>query len=381
MRRALATEVPLEQALGRVAAADVASAIALPPFDNSAMDGYAVRASDLEFASPDRAVRLRVTGKASAGHPAGNAVENGSAHRIMTGAPVPAGAEAVVPQEATRAEGDNVWFTAPARVGAHIRRRGEDAAAGAIVVAAGTLLGARHLAAVASTGAATVSVAAPPRVAVLVTGDELTPPGSELAHGGIYDSNSVYVAAALTALGAQVVSVGRCGDDADAVRAWVTSADADLVVTTGGASVGEHDPVKAALLPLGVDFTNVAMQPGKPQGIGVANGVPVLCLPGNPVAVAISTELFVARAVRAMVGLAEPAWVPMLAGSSWTCPRGREQIMPVVFEGDAVIPATAGGSGSHLVARLGVAEAMARVPADVDAVSAGDSVLVRRFHT
>ena len=372
-------EVPLGQALGMVLAVDVHAQRNIPPFDNSAMDGYAVRGADLARASADFSVELTVVGQAAAGHVATGDVAPGTAVRIMTGAPLAIGADAVVPQELVTREGDQARFTAPVIEGAHVRRAGEDAKPGDLVVEAGAELTPRHLAAAASAGVGTVEVWPAPRVGYLITGDELVAPGEPLGPGQIHESNGVYLEAALTRLGAVPMDLGRVGDDADLVARAVEQADVDLVVTTGGASVGDHDPAKEALSSRGVEFTNVAMQPGKPQGVGHVGGTPVVCLPGNPVAVAVCVEAFVGPAVRALRGVSEPAWEPMTAAVAWKCPRGREQFMPVVVDGDAVRPATAGGSGSHLIARLARAEALARVPAHVDSVAPGDTVLVRRF--
>lgn len=378
-------EVPLARALGLITAGEVKAVGNIPPFDNSAMDGYAVRGADLARASALSPVTLAVVGQAAAGHLATGDVAPGTAVRIMTGAPMAVGADAVVPQELVTRAGDQVTFTAPVADGANVRRAGEDAKPGDLVVAAGVELTARHLAAAASAGAGTVEVWPAPRVGYLITGDELVAPGEPLRPGQIHESNGTYVAAALTRLGAVPVDLGRVGDDADAVARAVEQAAVDLIVTTGGASVGDHDPAKEALSSRGVEFTNVAMQPGKPQGAGRVGGTPVVCLPGNPVAVAVCVEAFVGPAVRALRGVPEPEWVPMTAAVAWTCPPGREQFMPVTLEGNAafpgnaVRPATAGGSGSHLIARLSVAQALARVPAHVDAVAPGDTVLVRRF--
>ncbi|WP_082096815.1 molybdopterin molybdotransferase MoeA [Demequina gelatinilytica] len=371
--------VPLAGALGRMLADHVVAAGAIPPFDNSAMDGYAVRAVDVASASESAPVGLEVVGESAAGHPYPGTVGPGTAVRIMTGAPVPAGADAVIPQERVAATATSVLVDAPPALGAHIRRQGEDAEPGSLVVPAGVELRPRHLAAAASCGVAQVLVTRRPRVAFLVTGDELVAPGGALGPGQIFESNATYLAAALASLGAEPVDLGTVGDSGTDVLAAVSGADADLVITTGGASVGDHDPVKEGLASAGVSFLTVAIQPGKPQGLGRIGGVPVVCLPGNPVAVAVCVEVFVAPAVRAMLGASEPAWEPMRALEAWRCPPGREQVMPVVLDAGGVRPATSGGSGSHLVARLAVADGLARVRADADAVEAGDIVAFRRF--
>ncbi len=372
--------VPIAEAPGRIAARDHGAEVPSPPFDNSAMDGYAVRAADLYDASPETPGRLLVTDTARAGHPARASLSTGQAARIMTGAPVPDGADAVVAQELTERVGDTVAFTATPSVGAHIRRTGEDAQRGDLVITAGRRLTSRDVAAAAASGLHALDVARRPRIGFLVTGDELVPPGEALGPGQIHDSNGAYLNTALTALGAIPVALPRVGDTPEAVwEALTTAPSVDLLITTGGASVGDRDPVKAALAEAGVDFSTVAMQPGKPQGIGLVGDVPVLCFPGNPVAVAVSTELFVVAAFARMVGEAEPMWRLATAMAGWTCPRGREQVMPIVFESDGVRPATDGGSGSHLAARLGRSEGLARVAAAVDEVRAGDTVLVRRY--
>ena len=388
VQRADSERVGARDALDRVTASAHLAVHASPAFDNSAMDGYAVHAADLAGASPSRPVSLTIVGESRAGAGTAAAVAVGLAVRIMTGAPVPQGADAVVPQELAARDGDHVAFTAAPVAGSHIRRRGEDLHPGDTVLQAGTRLGPRHLAAAAAAGLGDVDVVVSPRVGFLVTGDELVDPGVELGEGHIHDSNGVFLATALSRLGAVPVDLGRVGDDPDAVLTAIAGADVDLVVTTGGASVGDHDPVKAALVDRGVDFTTVAMQPGKPQGVGNVDGIPVLCLPGNPVAVAVSVEIIVGAAIRRMLGQPEPSWHPALAGSAWASPAGREQIMPVVIDdgtvsggegGPHVWPATAGGSGSHLAGRLAAADGLARVAADVVAVAPGDTVLIRRF--
>jgi molybdopterin molybdotransferase len=325
-----------------------------------------------------------VSGESAAGHPSAVDVAPGTAVRIMTGAPVPAGADAVVPQEIADRDGNLVAFAAPTRAGANIRRAGEDALPGDVLISAGTELRPRHLAAAASAGIAECDVTPAPRVAIVVTGDELVSPGRPLAPGQIHESNATTLASALTALGADPWDLGLIGDNPEGVRSAVERAvadGADLVITTGGASVGDHDAVKAALAGAGVEFTNIAMQPGKPQGAGLVGGVPVLCLPGNPVAVAVCVEVFVGPAVRALRGVPEPTWESVTAGAAWNSPAGREQFMPAVVRDGDVVPATSGGSGSHLIARLAAADGLVRVPAAADAVSPGDTLAFRRFTT
>lgn len=385
MVRALVQPLPsetveLRDAPGRITSRDHGAAVPSPPFDNSAMDGYAVRVADLTGASPDNPVRLTVVDTARAGHPATLHVGAGHAARVMTGAPVPDGADAVVAQEVVERDGAGAVFQAAPSVGAHIRRRGEDARVGDLVIPRGRTVNARDVAAAAAAGLNKLEVARRPRVGFLVTGDELVAPGAVLGPGQIHDSNGAFLAAALTALGAEPIALPRVGDTPEAVWAALTGApNVDLLITTGGASVGDSDPVKAALASVGVDFSTVAMQPGKPQGIGRVGDVPILCFPGNPVAVVVSTELFGVAAIARMGGVAEPLWHPATALTGWTCPRGREQVMPIVFDNGGVRPATDGGSGSHLAARLGRSEGLARVAADVDEVRAGDAVLVRRY--
>lgn len=383
MRPLQPRRVALAQAAGAVTAEPIVAPGLIPPFDNSAMDGYAVRAVDCAHATAQAPVSLRVVGESAAGYPAA-ALGSAAAVRIMTGAPVPLGATAVIAQERVDRDGDLVIVREPAPEGQHIRRAGEDARPGDQLVASGVQLRSRQLAAAAAAGVDRIAVIPAPVVAVIVTGDELVPAGGTLGPGQIFESNGVTLTAALTAAGARVEAAELVGDVGEAVHRAVVAAIArgvDLVVTTGGASVGAHDPAKEGLAPAGIDFVSVAMQPGKPQGLGVLDGVPVVCLPGNPVAVAVCVELFLAPAIRHLRGVPEPDWLHLRAASGWGCPPGREQFMPVVIDGSEVRPATSGGSGSHLVARLAAADGLARVPARVEAVAAGDTLAVRRFTT
>ncbi|WP_182111810.1 gephyrin-like molybdotransferase Glp [Actinotalea sp. JY-7876] len=386
--------VPIADAAGLVLAQDVRAPEALPRWNNSAMDGYAVQAHDVAAATLAEPVRLTVLADLPAGSAAEPVVTPGTAARIMTGAPLPPGADAVVPVEQTDGATDVVAVHAPAAPGAHVRRAGEDVAAGELVLAAGTLLGPRQVAAAASVGCGEVAVHRRPVVAVLSTGSELVAPGARLARGQIPDSNSFLLAAAARAAGCDVVRVGAVPDEADALRAALDAQDGavDLVITSGGVSMGAYDVVKEVLAAdAGMAFVRVAMQPGKPQGYGrLRGGTPIVALPGNPVSASVSFEVFVRPAVRRLRGLAaDVVEEEAVALEGWTSPAGREQYMPVTYVGTAapgdggaslpaVRPAVRGGSGSHLVAGLARAEALAVVAADVERVEPGDRVRLMR---
>jgi molybdopterin molybdotransferase len=370
-------EVSLANAWGLVLATDIRAVHDSPPFANSAMDGFAVRSEDTAEASAASPVRLAVVGESAAGSPSSTSLGRGEAIRIMTGAAVPEGADAVVPQELTNERAGGVEILAPAAPRAHIRAAGEDLAAGDMVVAQGTRLAATHLAAVASTGHGTVSVRRAPVVAVLATGDELVEPGSTLAPGHIADSNSPLLAGLLRQAGAAALVLPRVGDDPHRLLSALKGVSADLIVTAGGVSVGAYDVVKEALAPMGVDFAAVAMQPGKPQGLGMLNGVPIACLPGNPVSVYVSFAVVVAPMIRALTGQTEPIPRTATVAQPWTSPSGKQQFMPVrVLSDGRVQPAAHRGSQSHLVAGLARAEGLAVIPADTTEVAQGDTVTV-----
>jgi molybdenum cofactor synthesis domain-containing protein len=369
--------VPLGEALGRVLAQDVVARWASPPFTNSAMDGYAVRASDAASARPDAPVALGPVGESAAGRPFEGVVSAGQAVRIMTGAVMPEGADAVVPVEQAADDGHVVMVREAPRHAAHVRREGEDIGAGAVALAAGTVLNPARLAAAAAVGHASVPVRRRPVVAIVATGDELVAPGVEPGRGQIADSNSVLLAALVSATGAIPLHVPRTSDDPDAFLDALAGLEADLIVTTGGVSQGAYDVVKHALTGKGVDFVAVAMQPGKPQGLGSVGGTPIVCLPGNPVSVLTSFTVFVRPMLRVLAGEPEPEPMLALVGEGWRSPAARRQFMPARWLSDGTLaPATAGGSGSHLVARLAAAEVLAVVPEEVDEVHAGDSVVV-----
>jgi len=365
--------VALHEALGRVTAGPAVALAASPLWDNSAMDGYAVRLGDTAGATSDHPVRLAADAPTDMGGWERH-LAPGEAIAVMTGAPVPEGCEAIVPVELVRVGDGWIEVLQEPRPAAHLRRAGEDAAVGALVVPSGTRLGAAALAALAATGHASVVVAVRPRVAIIATGAELVAPGANLPPRGSFDSNSLMLAAAATDAGAEVVFAGRVGDDPSLLVDELERHDADLVVTTGGVSMGEFDVVKAALAGRGVDFVTLAMQPGKPQGIGrLPGGTPILALPGNPVAALASFHLFVRPAIRAALGLEPWPSLPTLpAAVGWASPAGKLQVIPVTRGPEGVRPAAKGGSGSHLVASLAAGEAWALVAPEVTQVAEGD---------
>lgn len=366
-------------------AEDVVAPWDLPPFDNSSMDGYAVRVDDVATAREDVPVTLPVSGESAAGRPLVDWVDPGASARIMTGAPLPRGAEAVVPVEWTDGGVTQVAVRRPPVPGQYVRRRGEDVRAGDVVLRAGTWLGPAQVGMLAAVGRSAVRVQPPPRVVVVSTGTELVEPGSPLHAGQISDSNSYMLAAAAKEAGAQVYRVGIVPDDEDTLLATVEDqlVRADLVVTSGGVSAGAYDVVKAVLSRLGtVTFDRVAMQPGMPQGAGRIGpeDTPIVTLPGNPVSAFVSFELFVRPVLRRMLGL-EPVVRPLVravcAESLRSIPgkrqflRGRLEPSP---RGEADLVRPVGGPGSHLLGGLAAADALIVVPEQVTEVEAGSEV-------
>ncbi len=302
-----AVSLPAAAALHCVLAEDVVSGFDIPPFDNSAMDGYAVRAAELADASAGKPVTLQLQGELPAGAVAAEPLRHGGAIRIFTGAPVPPGADAVVMKEDTRPEGDRVVVLDSVRLGENIRRAGEDIAKGAVVLRRGMLLGPAHLGVAASVGRTHLGVFRRPRVAILPTGAELVPAGQPIGPGQIHDSNTPTVTALLTLAGCEPAPVGIVVDEEDATRDAIAGALArsDALITTGGVSVGEYDFVKEALASLGADtkLWKVAMKPGKPLVFSLCSGKPVFGLPGNPVSVVVTFVLMVLPALQKMRGL------------------------------------------------------------------------------
>jgi molybdopterin molybdotransferase len=376
---------PLLEAHGLPVCEDIASSMDLPAFDNSAMDGYAVFFDDVATASEDHPVYLPVVGEMAAGQTKLFALSPGTSVRIMTGAPVPHGADAVVPVEWTDGGVAQVRITQAPTRGQHIRLRGEDIRTGDILLEDGTVLGPRQLGLLASVGRSQVRARPRPRVVIMSTGSELREPGTPLGHDSIYDANSYMLAAAARAAGAIAYRVGIVSDDPEEFRNALSDqlVRADMVVTSGGVSKGQFDVVKEVLSELGtVAFGEVAMQPGKPQGFGVVgeDDTPVFTLPGNPVSAYVSFELFVVPALRKMMGLA-PLNRPLVrARITREVPSiaGRRQFLRGSFEprvgGSVVTPV--GGPGSHLMGGLAGSNALIVLAEDVTSVPANSDVPV-----
>jgi molybdopterin molybdotransferase len=377
-------EMPLLEAHGCVLTDDVVAPVDLPRFDNSAMDGYAVRVSDVANASPAAPVRLSVLGDVAAGTPpAAYRVDPSVTVRIMTGAPVPDGADAVVPVEWTDGGVRTVAVTRGPLPGEHVRRRGEDVTAGDVVLRGGIRLGPAQLGLLAGIGFARVRVRPRPRVVVVSTGSELVEPGQAVAPGQICESNSYLLTAAARDAGAIAFRVGIIPDDASRLLGILEDqlSRADVLITTGGVSVGAYDVVKEVLLRLGtVRFDRVAMQPGMPQGFGTLgpDSVPIFTLPGNPVSAYVSFEVFVRPALRRLLGV-EPLHRPAVravCAEPVTSPPGKRRYLRAWAEGaDGTWTVRAvGGRGSHLTRDLAAANALIVVPEPIGDLAAGDKV-------
>jgi molybdopterin molybdotransferase len=363
----------LADAASRVLAEDVIAGRRLPPFDNSAMDGYAVRSADVAAAP----VQLPVTEDIPAGRTDVLTLAPGTVHRIMTGAPLPAGADAVVPVEATDGGVAQVRVDTAVPVGNYIRRAGEDVAAGETVLRAGSVLGPAQLGLLAALGESTVRVIPPIRVTVLSTGSELVQPGRALEHGQIHESNGVMLAAAVRAAGGQARQIHFVPDDVGQFQAQFDGLnDCDLVLTSGGVSAGAFEVVKEALSGHGVEFAKVAMQPGMPQGAGVFRGTPVVTLPGNPVSSLVSFEVFVRPAMLRAMGHLDGHRPVVAARLTETIesPAGRRQFRRGFLDRTAGTVAVVGPPGSHFLRWLANADCLIDVPESITRVEAGSEV-------
>lgn len=374
---------PIVESLGLPLHEDYKAPIDLPRFANSAMDGYALRAEDVKGASESDPVVLPVVGEIHAGSAKPFAISAGTAVKIMTGAPIPKGADTVVPFERTDHGNARVAVHHGPPEGAHVRPQGADVREGDVVLEAGTVLGAREIGLLASLGAGRVKARPRPRVVIISTGSELRDPGSQLDYDSVFDGNSYMLAAAVRAAGAIAYRVGAVEDTPRAFRQVLSEqlVRADLVVTSGGVSMGERDVVKETLSALGtVSFDKVAMQPGKPQGFGkvLDEQTPIITLPGNPVSAYVSFEVFVLPAIRRMMGRT-PYRRPMVhavLASDLESRSGVRQYVRAVFEvthrGAKVTPIS--GDGSHLVGALSKANALIVVGEDETALNLGDTV-------
>jgi molybdopterin molybdotransferase len=380
-----ALDVQLLDAHGCTLEEDVVAAVDVPSFDNSAMDGYAVRLSDVENATEDSPAALPVVGDIAAGSTSAYRIQPGFTARIMTGAPMPSGAEAVVPVEWTDGGVAGVQIRRAPKPGQHIRLRAEDVAVGDTVLEAGTRLGPTQIALLAAVGRARVRVRPRPRVVVLSTGSELVEPGTAPAPGQIADSNSYLLTTAAREAGALAYRVGIVPDEPRDLLGAIEDQliRADLVITSGGVSAGAYDIVKEVLGRLGtVHFDKIAMQPGMPQGYGVIgpDATPILTLPGNPVSAYVSFEVFVRPVIRRMLGVAplhRPA-VKATCTESFTSSPGKRQFARAWLDSEdgRHVVRPVGGAGSHRVGDLAHANALIVVPEQVTEVPEGGTVTV-----
>jgi molybdopterin molybdotransferase len=383
-----AVTVGIGDALGLVLADNVVAPLSLPGFDNSAMDGYAVVTEDIADASDEHPVKLPVAEDIPAGRTDPLTLVAGTAHRIMTGAPLPTGATAVIPVEATDGATDVVTIRASAQPGQHLRRAGEDVTEGTTVLLAGQVLTPAALGLAAALGLGELNVVPRQRVLVMSTGSELVAPGTPLLPGQIYESNAVMLAAAVRDAGGEVTTVAMTSDDVDTFRATLleNAAAADLIITTGGVSAGAYEVVKDSLGEE-VEFVKVAMQPGMPQGAGRFGGAEttgssgatsIITLPGNPVSALVSFEVFIRAPLRAAMGLPHPERSRITAEltESLTSPGGKRQFRRGVLDPQGRSVTSYGPPASHHLRWLASANCLLEIDEDVVELAAGSPVRV-----
>jgi molybdopterin molybdotransferase len=379
-------ELPLQEAYGCVLATDVVADGDLPAFSSSAMDGFAVRSSDVAEASRDHPVDLRIVGRALIGRRPDATVGGGEAVRIATGAPIPAGADCIVPIEDCLLEGDRVEVLRPGEEGRHIRPAGEDVRMGEVLVPAGRRITAAEMGLMAAAGKAHTLAHPRPRVIVLSTGDELVEPWQPASFGQVRDANSFTISGALREAGAQPYLAGIARDDVDQLRDAILGhlVQADAFISSGGVSVGERDVVKQAFFRRGdIDFYRVAMQPGMPQAFGTIEGKPYFGLPGNPVSVFVSFEIFIRPALMKMMGR-RPLYRPEVTAkldSDISGPRDKTVFSRVVVRrgSDGWRATSTGSRGSNLLATVARANGLAIIPPGTESIPAGTECRVMLF--
>ena len=365
--------VGLDDGLDRVTASPIVSPVDLPLFRNSQMDGFAVRAADVV----EPPVQLPIVGEVAARPSDPVPLAAGTVVRIMTGAVVPEGADAVIPVEDTTSDGGVVTVLRARGAGEYVRERGSDLHAGDELLPAGQLLGSRHLAALAAAGITTLEVLSRVRVALITTGSELIVPGSTPVLGQVFDSNGTALDAAVRAAGAIVSFRQHVADDTGEMLAALETASerADLIVTSGGISMGDHEVVRETLEPLGARVTTIAMQPGGPQATAVFAGVPVVCFPGNPVSTQVSFEVFLAPLLRAMAGLPPARRELRNLSHAVTSVAGKRQFLRGrAVPGSEHPVEVVSGASSHLVAGLAASDLLIDIPEAVSSLEAGAEV-------
>jgi molybdopterin molybdotransferase len=377
-KRLDAERVPIERAAGRVLAEPVAALVDLPPFPSSAMDGYALRSAD----TVDPPTRLPIVARIAAGGPADRALAPGEAMAISTGGAVPEGADAVVPLELVEERNEAIDVPEPVAQGANVRERAGDLSVGDIVLDPGARLGPAQVAALAAAGVSDLQCSKRPRVGILVTGSELRQPGEPLGAGEIYESNGILLATALQLAGAVPAQLGVVADDADEHERAMERAllGFDMLITSGGASVGPHDLVRATQAKLRVEelFWGVSVKPGKPVAFGVRRDHLVFNLPGNPVSVLVTFELFVRPAVNVLLGVPDP--LPeyrraLLASAVKRNPNRDEYVRATRRrEGDSVLVDPLPGRESHMIASAARADALVAVEAGDGELAAGEEI-------